>query len=102
MHERDPHVHRLLISLHGLLPIRGAWYFRINELTCADFYICDFDRCDSLVLVLYVDMIIFVGCLEQLMMWCLLILTRDVDLRNVGVWQGGYDPRLCSFIFMGG
>jgi hypothetical protein len=29
-------------------------------------------------------------------------LTRDVDLEDVGVWQGAHDPRLCSFKFTGG
>jgi hypothetical protein len=65
-----------------LLPVPKAWYFRINELTCVDFYLCDFDRCDSLVLILYGDMIIFVVCPRQLLMWFLLILDCDVDVRD--------------------
>jgi hypothetical protein len=84
VHERDSHVHRLLIALHGLLPIPQAWYFKM-DVTCANFYLCDFDRCDSLVLVLYGDMIIFARHPEQLMMWCPKILTHDVDLRDDGV-----------------
>jgi hypothetical protein len=61
-----------------------------------------FDRCDPLVLILYGDVIIFTGCPRQLMMWCPLILARDVDLEDVGVWQVSFVPRLCSFIFIGG
>jgi hypothetical protein len=44
--------------------------FQDQELTCADLYLCDFDRCDPLVLILYGDVIIFARCLEQIMMWC--------------------------------
>jgi hypothetical protein len=55
-------VDRLLITLHGLLSIPQALYSKIKRLTCADFYICDFDRCDPLVLILYGDMFIFIGC----------------------------------------
>jgi hypothetical protein len=62
VHERDSHVDRLLMALHGLLPIPQDLYSRIKELTCANFYLCDFDRCDPLVLILYGDMIIFIGC----------------------------------------
>jgi hypothetical protein len=43
---------------------------------CADFYLCDFDRSDPLVLVLYGDVIIFAGSPKQLMMWCLNILAH--------------------------
>jgi hypothetical protein len=42
VHERDSHVDKLLITLHRLLPIPRAWYFKIKELTCVDFYLCDF------------------------------------------------------------
>jgi hypothetical protein len=52
---------------------------------CADFCPCDFDRSDPLVLVLYEDVIIFIGNLEQLMVWCLNILACEVDVKDVGV-----------------
>jgi hypothetical protein len=71
-------------------------------LACVEFYPCDLDTCDLHVLIMYGDMIVFIGCHRQLMMWCQLILARDVDLRDVGVWQDAYDPGLCSFIFTGG
>jgi hypothetical protein len=64
VHVKDSHDYMLTIALHELSPIPQAWYFKIDELTCADFYPCDFERCDPLVLVLYGDVIIFVGCLE--------------------------------------
>jgi hypothetical protein len=64
VHERDSHVHMLLVSPHGLLPLPRAWYFNMKELTCAYFYLCDFNICDPLVMILYGDMIIFVGCLR--------------------------------------
>jgi hypothetical protein len=62
VHKRDSHVDRLLMAFHGLLPIPRAWYSKIKELTCADFYLCDFDRRDPLVLILHEDIVIFVGC----------------------------------------
>jgi hypothetical protein len=48
---------------------------------------------------LYGDVIIFAGCLEQLMMWCLKILAHEVDMKDVGVWQllimvHGYVPSI--------
>ncbi len=52
MHERDSHVHGLLIALHELLLLPRAWYFRMDGI-CAGIYLCDFDRFDPLVLVLY-------------------------------------------------
>jgi hypothetical protein len=87
------------MALHRLLPIPQALYSRIEELTCVDFYLCDFDRCDPLVLILYGDVIIFIGCPGQLMMWCPLILAHDVDLEDDGVWQVAFVLGLCSFIF---
>jgi hypothetical protein len=70
VHENDSHVNRVLIALHGFLPILQDWYFRMH-VSCVDFYLCDFDRCDSLVLVLYGDVIIFIGHPKQLVMWYL-------------------------------
>jgi hypothetical protein len=55
VHERDYHVDRLLMTLHGLFPIPRAWYSGIKELTHTYFYLCDFNRCDRLVLILYGD-----------------------------------------------
>jgi len=62
VHKRDSHVDNMLAALDGLLLIPQAWYFRNDELTCANFSLWDFDRCDPLVLILYGDMIIFTGC----------------------------------------
>jgi hypothetical protein len=67
VHEKYSHDHRLLIALLRLLPTPQAWCFKINELTCANLCICDFDRCDPLVLLLYEDVIIFAGCPMWLM-----------------------------------
>ena len=58
VHERDSHVHRLLV-LYGLFPITQDWYSKIKELTFAYFYLYDFDGCDTLVLILYRDVINF-------------------------------------------
>jgi hypothetical protein len=52
---------------------------------CAIIYLCDFNISNPLVLVLYGDVIIFVVCLEQLMMWCLKMLAHEVDMEDVGV-----------------
>jgi hypothetical protein len=76
-------------------------------LTCVDFYLCDFDRCDPLVLILYGDVIIFIGCPGQLMMWCPLILAHDVDLRMMEFGRlllfQGYVPSYSQVvIFFGG
>jgi len=49
----------LLIVLHGLLPMPRDLYFSINELNSIDFYLCDFDICDPLVLLLYGDVFLF-------------------------------------------
>jgi hypothetical protein len=62
VHERDSHVHALLIALHGLLPIPRALYFRIEELTCGNIYDCDFDKYDPHALVLCGYVIIFTRC----------------------------------------
>jgi hypothetical protein len=56
--------------------------FRMDGI-CVVVHLYDFGRFDPLVLVLYGDMIIYVGCLEQLLMWCSEILACDV--RDVGV-----------------
>jgi hypothetical protein len=58
-----------------------------DGLDFVDFYLCDFDIFDQLILVLYEDVIIFVGCHEQLIMPCINILAREVDIKDVGVWQ---------------
>jgi len=58
------------MALHRLLPIPRALYFRNEELTCVDFYHCDFDGSNTLVLIMYGDVIIFAGCPGQLMMCC--------------------------------
>jgi hypothetical protein len=50
---------------------------------CVNVYHCDFDRHGPLVLSLYGDVIIFLGCLEQLMMWCLKILAYEGDKKDV-------------------
>jgi hypothetical protein len=83
VHERDSHVHKLLVALHGMLPILQVWYFKIDELTCTNFYLCDFDRYNPLVFLLYGDVIIFAGHPRQLLMWCSDILTSNIDLRDV-------------------
>jgi hypothetical protein len=101
-HERDFHVHGLLVALDGLLHIPRAWCFMIDELTWSNSYLCDFDRYDTLVLVLYGDVIIFAGHPRYLMMWCPNILTSLCYLREVGVWHISYDSRLYSFVFTGG
>jgi hypothetical protein len=80
VHERNSHAHRLLIALHRLLPLPRAWSFKIKELTYANFYLCDFDRCDPLVLILYGDAIIFTVCPQQLKIWFLEILALDDDV----------------------
>ena len=85
MHGRISHVQRLLVALHGLLHISQAWYSKIKESTYVYFYLCGFNRYDSHGLVLYKDRINIEGCLEQLMMWCSLLLAHDIDLRDVGV-----------------
>ena len=51
---------------------------------------------------MYGDVIMFVGCPEQLMMRCLVIFSHRVDLRDDGFWKVVDDVELCSFIFMGG
>jgi hypothetical protein len=59
VYEQDTHVYNSLEALYGMLFALQAWYFKINEMTCADFYLCDFDRSNPLALVLYGDVIIF-------------------------------------------
>jgi hypothetical protein len=92
----------MMMTLHGLLPIPQALYSKIEELTCMDLYLCDFDRCDTLVLILYGDVIFSIGCPRQLMMWCPLILAHDADLEDDGVWHVAFVPERYSFIFTGG
>jgi hypothetical protein len=60
------------------------------------------NRSNPLALVLYGDVIIFARNQEQLVMWCLNILAREVDMKDVVVWQVVDGPRLCSFKFTGG
>jgi hypothetical protein len=74
----------------------------IEELTCMDIYFCDFDRCVTLVLILYGDVIFSIGCLGKLMMWCPLILINDTDLEDDGVWHVVFFLKRYSFIFIGG
>jgi hypothetical protein len=38
VHERDSHVDRLLMALHGLLPIPRDFHSKIKELTFVDLY----------------------------------------------------------------
>jgi hypothetical protein len=47
-------------------------------------------------------MIIFTGCLEQMMTWCSLILVCDVDLGDLGYLKVSYNIGLCSFRFIDG
>jgi hypothetical protein len=68
VHERVSHVHRMMITLHELLPIPQAFHSRIEELTSMVLYICDFDKCDTLVLILYGDVVFSIKCPRQLMM----------------------------------
>lgn len=49
VHERDSHVHRMMMTLYGLLLIPRDLYSRIEELTCMNLYLCDFGRHDTLV-----------------------------------------------------
>jgi len=48
-------------------------------------YLCDFDRCDSFVFLLYGDVITFVVCLGQILMCCPHIFSRDDDMGDDGV-----------------
>jgi hypothetical protein len=50
-------------------------------------YLCDFDICDTLVLILYGDVIFSTRCPRKLMMWCSLILAHDVELEDDGFWH---------------
>jgi hypothetical protein len=100
--ERDYHVDWFLMVLHRLFPISQAFYFRIEELTCLDFYLCNFNKCEPYVSTLFSDMIIFMGCPGHPMMLCPLILAHDVDLEDDGVWQFDFFLGLCSFTFIGG
>jgi hypothetical protein len=65
-------------------------------------YDYDFDRPYPPVLVLYGYVIIFRECYDYPMMWCEMILSYDVDLRDVGVWNIVVDIFLFSFRFTGG
>jgi len=67
VHGLDTHVYNLLEVPCGFLFTLRAWFFRMDEI-CANFYLCGLDRFDPLVLVLYGDVIIFAGSIEQLMM----------------------------------
>lgn len=87
--------------MHGLLLVPQPWYFMMDEI-CAYVYLCGFDRSNPLILVLYGDVIVFVGFLEQIMTWCLKTLVHDDNLRDDQVRLVDYDLELCSFIFKGG
>jgi hypothetical protein len=50
---------------------------------------------------MYGDVITFAGCPESLMMWCMKILARDVDMED-GIWHAVDGPGLCSFIYTSG
>jgi hypothetical protein len=100
VHERNSHVHKTMITLHGLLTIPQAFYSRIKELNCMDLYLCEFDRCDTLVLILYGDVIFSTRCLKQLMMWSSLVLDRDSNLVDDGVWHVSFFPKRYSFKFI--
>ena len=50
------------------------------------FYCCEFDKCDSLVLILHRYMTIFASFPRQIMMWCPLMFAHDVDLEEFGGW----------------
>jgi hypothetical protein len=43
VHERESHVHNIMMTLHGLFPIPRALYSKIEELTCMALYHCDYD-----------------------------------------------------------
>lgn len=45
-----------------------------------------FDRCDTLVLSLYIDKFIIVGSLKQFMMRCEKILTSEDGMQDKGGW----------------
>jgi len=92
VHEKDSHVHRMMMILHGLLPIPRALYSKIEEMTCMELYLCDFNRCNTLVLILYGEVIFSTVCPRQLMMWCLLILAHDADYEDDGVWHVPFVP----------
>ena len=68
---------------------------------CVDFYLCDFDRSYPLVLVLYRYVIIFAESPKYLMMWCPKFLSRELEMKDVEVWQVIDSPRFCSFKFIG-
>jgi len=61
VHERDSHVHRMMMTLHGFFPIPRALYSNIEELNGMDIYLCHFDRCDTLVLILCGDALFSIG-----------------------------------------
>ena len=86
MHETDSHDDRLMMALHRLLPLPRALCSKIEELTYVDLCLCDFDICDSLVLILHGDMAVFAGCAKQIMLWCPLMLACDADVEDDGGW----------------
>jgi hypothetical protein len=83
VHGKDMYSYRLLIALCGLFYIPQDLYYEINKLTYAYFSLCNFDGSGPLVLVLYEDVIIFVGTPKQLMMRCLNIWACEVELKDV-------------------
>jgi hypothetical protein len=66
------------------LHVPRAWDFKMDGI-CAVVYLCDFDNSDPVVLFLYGNVIIFARHLEKCMLWCLKILTYDIDLKDDGV-----------------
>jgi hypothetical protein len=69
-----------------LLLMSQSWNLKIDELKYAYFYLCESNRCDLHIFVLYGDVIISIGCLGEMMIWFLDILVGDDDLRGVRVW----------------
>jgi len=63
-----------------------SWNFNIDELKYAYFYLCESNRCDLDIFVLYRDVIISIGCLGEMMIWFLDILVGCIDLRGIRVW----------------
>ena len=97
MHERDSLVDRLMVTLHRMLS-KPIFYSRTDELTYVNNYLCDFDRqCDPLALILYGDMIMFIGFPRQFMICCSLMFPHDVE--DDGGWKLDFSPWRCFFVF---
>ena len=72
------------------------------DVICAYFQLCDFDRFDPIILVLYGCVIMFVRCTEKTLMWCLKILAHEDYMKDIEVLQVANGPILCSFRFKTG